>query len=1079
MSSNTVKISKPRLGPTIPRERLFLQLDKARSLPITFITGPAGSGKTCLVASYLESRQLPSVWYKVDCGDDNLSSFFRYLGLAFANLSRNAGQTISELTDRSSQGIQKFSRQFFNNLVGCVTPPFVLVLDDYQEISPDAPLHRALPAGLSRMPEGLAVIIMSRNGPPTNFSRLRANRQMAILGWEELGLTEGECGNICQLSGLSTTGMMHLSVEFSQIDGWAAGLQLVINGCLINNDVAFRCDAASLEDIFEYFAVEVFDELPENMQEFLMKTSFLSSIHPDQAARLTGFPNADSLLSFLCRSNLFTKRVEREQPLYQYHPLFRRFLQDRTTMQFSEQQKKVLLQKVAGLMMEAGQEDQASILLRDASDLEGLSWLIQQKARSLIEEGRYKVLAKWLRSLPVGMIENDPWLLYWLGMAEREADSLGARHFFEQAFVLFCERDGEGTDTMLAWAGVMECLLARMDDSVLLDRYLTILEEILPDPNLLADGETADRVTASMYVALVLRNPLHDAFPVWEERGLRLAKTTGDILVKSQILVHAAIYRIYTGNCDEAEGELDILRQVAWEVLSDQDCRIRIIGAEIFLANARGEFDQALKLLNDGLALADLSGKHAMDCMLLCHGIRAALYKGDTKFAAGLLNCMAAIPQIKDSSLQFCYHFLQAALAMQEGRLKNAASAAGLAMELADSAVLCYAKTACILLRAAIAGEQGDQELAWQLLHQGKEAAVHAGYRQFELEGRLLETYFHFSGGDSEAGLCTLRQAMELGSGRHGLMPFMLQPKILAELCGRAFDETIQTVFAQKIVHCCGLRISQSPQEVEEWPWMFRIYTMGRFGLAKFGTKMPHTAEKKTKPLALLKALLAFGGRKVSELNIMDTLWPEADGDKARRSFDTTLFRLRSLLGAPEAILLQQGKVTINPHYCWVDVWAFERLLSSAEALLKENGDNTVQANAIADKAFRLYHGPFLAQENDEHWTIPMRERLQSRFERAIELFGTHLESAGKWQEAAGLYQQAMEKSPFSEIFYQRLMICLQNQDRTTEALKVYTHCCQVLRAVLDAEPSSAIQKLHRSLRAGADNNQPASRLPV
>jgi LuxR family maltose regulon positive regulatory protein len=544
-------------------------------------------------------------------------------------------------------------------------------------------------------------------------------------------------------------------------------------------------------------------------------------------------------------------------------------------------------------------------------------------------------------------------------------------------------------------------------------------------------------------------------------------------------LVHAAIYRVYTGKCDEAEGVLDILRQAACAMPSDHSSRIRIIAAEIFLANARCEFNQALKLLNDGLALADLSGMHVMDSMLLCNGIRAALYKGDTKFAAGLLNRMAAIPQIKYPTSLFFYHFLQVALALQEGRMENAASASTLAMELADSSVLCYAKTACILLRAAIACEHGDQELAWQLLLQGKEAATQAGYRQLELEGSLLEAYFLFIDGDAATGSATLRQAMELGSGQHGLMPFMLQRKILAELCARAFAEKIQAGYAQKIVQSCRLRTPQSPQDVEEWPWMFRVYTMGRFGLANFGKKLPYAAEKKTKPLVLLKALLAFGGRKVSEMNIMDALWRDADGEKARRSFDTTLFRLRSLLGAPEAILLQKGKVTIDPHCFWVDVWAFERLLSRAEALLKENGDHIAQANVLAGKAFRLYQGPFLPQDNDEPWTIPMRERLESRFERGIELFGRHLESAGKWQEAAGLYQQAMEKSPLSEVFYQRLMICRQKQNRTTEALKIYSNCCQVLRAVLDAEPSSATEKLHRSLRAGVDKNQPLSPPPA
>ncbi|MEW6520624.1 MAG: BTAD domain-containing putative transcriptional regulator [Thermodesulfobacteriota bacterium] len=1076
--SNMVKISRPRLSATLPREGLFAELDKTGKLPLTFITGPAGCGKTTLVASYLEARQLPSVWYKVDCGDDQLSSFFHHLSQALGNFAEEAGRIVAELADRSSRGIQKSSRQFFHNLADCIKPPFVLVLDDYQEISPDAPLHRALLAGLSRIPEGLAVIIMSRNGPPASFSRLRANRQMAILGWEQLRLTESECRKICLLQGLSATDMEHFPEVFAQIDGWAAGLQLLMNGCLAKKDAVFRVYLASLEDIFEYFAGEVYDELADDIKDFLLKTSFLNSIHADQAARLTGFPHVDSLLSFLCRSNRFTKRMGNDQSLYQFHPLFRRFLQDRANMQFTAQQKKVLLQKVASLMLEAGQEEQGSQLLRQASDWEGLAWLILQKAHALIEQGRSQVLGKWLQALPGHMVEADPRLLYWLGMAKRESDCLAARQFFHRAFTIFRDADGGRTDTMLAWAGIMECLLASLDDRAALDLYLAVLEEILPDPYRLPAGEAAERVTVCMYVALVIRQPRHENFSVWEERGLLLAQSTSDLTVKTRILAHAAIYRTYTGRCDEAEEVLDILRQSACAMPADHASRIRIIAAEIFLANARGQFNQAAKLVNDGLALADLSGMHGMDAQLLCDGVRAALYKGDAKFAAGLLARMAAMPQIKYPACQFCYHYLHAALALQEGSLANAASSAALARELADTAVICYAKTACILLRAAIAWTHGSRQAAWQLLQQGKETASRDGYLQLELEGSLLEASFHLVEGNTQAGLDALRQAMVLGSGQHGLVPFLLERAVLAELCAKAIVENIQSDYAQKIVQRCRLQIPQSPQEVEEWPWMFRVYTLGRFGLVKFGRKLPYASRKKTKPLALFKVLLAFGGRNVGEMNIMDALWNESDGEKARRSLDTTLFRLRSLLGAHEAILLQKGKVTIDPNCCWVDAWAFERLLNRAEALLKKNGGNTAQATALAHKAFALYHGSFLPQDNDEHWTIPMRERLQSRFERGIELFGRQLETAGKWQEAAGLYQQAMEKSPLSEVFYQRLMICLQKQNRTTEALKVYSNCCQVLRAVLDTEPSSATTRLHRSLRAGIDQSPPAPPSP-
>jgi len=43
---------------------------------------PGRLRQTTLVASWLESRKLPSLWYRLDEGDADLATFFYYLGLA-------------------------------------------------------------------------------------------------------------------------------------------------------------------------------------------------------------------------------------------------------------------------------------------------------------------------------------------------------------------------------------------------------------------------------------------------------------------------------------------------------------------------------------------------------------------------------------------------------------------------------------------------------------------------------------------------------------------------------------------------------------------------------------------------------------------------------------------------------------------------------------------------------------------------------------------------------------------------------------------------------------------------------------
>ena len=74
------KLTTRGLTGIVARERLFALLDQWRERPLTWIAGPPGAGKTVLIASYLESRSLPPVWYQLDVADTDPAVFFQHLG---------------------------------------------------------------------------------------------------------------------------------------------------------------------------------------------------------------------------------------------------------------------------------------------------------------------------------------------------------------------------------------------------------------------------------------------------------------------------------------------------------------------------------------------------------------------------------------------------------------------------------------------------------------------------------------------------------------------------------------------------------------------------------------------------------------------------------------------------------------------------------------------------------------------------------------------------------------------------------------------------------------------------------------
>jgi two-component SAPR family response regulator len=223
---------------------------------------------------------------------------------------------------------------------------------------------------------------------------------------------------------------------------------------------------------------------------------------------------------------------------------------------------------------------------------------------------------------------------------------------------------------------------------------------------------------------------------------------------------------------------------------------------------------------------------------------------------------------------------------------------------------------------------------------------------------------------------------------------------------------------------------------------------------------------KVKKPLDLLKALIALGGKNVSQEHLSDALWPDADGDLAKRSFDTTLHRLRKLLCNEKVLQLQGGRLSIDPRYCWVDAWAFERQCGDIEDASKGKGQQKDKGrlDLYFEKGAALYRGRFLPEDTDQAWTVSMREHMRSRFLQLIGRAGGYCEALKQWEKAATWYQKGLEVDTLAEEFHQRLMVCYQQQGQTALAVKTYLSCRSVLSTHLGLAPSPKTEEIYRSL---------------
>jgi len=165
MNARINKISRPLMTDIVPRERLFQLLDSSLQRPIVWVNGPGGAGKSSFVASYMDSRGLPCLWYQVDRGDEDIATLFHYLRMALDHASFAHPATLPLLTPEYQSGVETFSRRFFEKLFAALPDPCVVVMDDCHEVADESLFHRALRSGLYEIPPGIHVIAISRNAP--------------------------------------------------------------------------------------------------------------------------------------------------------------------------------------------------------------------------------------------------------------------------------------------------------------------------------------------------------------------------------------------------------------------------------------------------------------------------------------------------------------------------------------------------------------------------------------------------------------------------------------------------------------------------------------------------------------------------------------------------------------------------------------------------------------------------------------------------------------------------------------------------------------------------------------------------
>jgi LuxR family maltose regulon positive regulatory protein len=1062
------KISRPRIGGIVQRERLFRLLDGCQKYPIVYVCGPAGSGKTTLIGSYLDFRKIGALWYQVDEGDSDIATFFYYLGLTVKQSAPRAGP-LSMLTPEYLLDIPTFTLRYFEKLFANLTPPFALVFDSYQQVPEGSKFHEVVGNGLGLVPEGIQVFIISRLTHPPVFSRLYANDQMKVLGWDDLRLTLEESAEIIRLRAKGPQAKEVIESLHEMAGGWVGGLVLLWESWVREGIEVRAREKFTPREMIDYFGSELFEKIDGQIRDFLLKTAFLPSMTGEIAEKVTGDPQSKEILLRLNRDQLFTERKVQSPPAFQYHPLFREFLFIKAKSFLAADEIRNLRQRSAQLLEAAGQIEEAANLFIEASDWEGISQIIVKNGRTLIDQGRNRTLEKWLNRIPKEVLNHNPWLLYWLANSIQPFRPSESLSLFERAFELF-EGRKDVPGSLLAWIGAVDTIQVEWDDFTRFDRWIEWLTENFGHEDLPVPAEVAVLVSSGMVGALQWRRPDYpDEIRWWVDRLFSLVNQIGDMGLRIRAYTNGALYYLLMFDSGQSKVMIEEIGKMTASPKAPPLALItwKYLEAAVF-SQSSSTLDQSLQSISEALEISRKTGVHILDPIIFSVGVLIGFSKRDWPMTQRFLGEIKKTIGTERAYLVFGYHFLMGWYNLLTGKATEALRYAETALELAEKKGGLMPVMRYRHLMSLVLNESHEYAKAASQLNLAKDIAQKTRNLYVQFVTLLTEAQFAFERGEQIRGVEVLRSAFEAGR-RWGITDTSLRlwwrPAVLAHLCGKALEAGIEVEYARKLIRDSNLLPDSSPLEIDNWPWPVKIFTLGRFGIFHDEKPVGFSRKVQQKPLAMLKVMIALGGKEVKEEQLSDILWPEAEGDDAHNSFITTQHRLRQLIGHERAIRHKEERLTLDERQCWVDVWAFEWLLETAEAEKKRGSPE--KAVQCIEKAIDLYKGPFLADEIEQSWMISPRERLRSRFIRNLIWLGHYWQEQEEWEKAIESFQRGLEIDDVAEDLYQKLMICYRELGRRSEALSIYHRCRKTLSTILGVDPSPKTEAIYKSLNSG------------
>ena len=421
----------------VPRPRLIQRLEEGLERKLILVSASAGFGKTTLLSNWASVTSVPVAWLSLEEQDNNPTRFWTYFVAALQTVCADAeARGLEALSSHPVPPIEQVLTSLINQAAESLHP-FVLVADDLHTVT-DPRIHQDLAFLVKNLPPQMSLAVSSRADPPWPLGGLRAHGQMVELRTDDLRFTQEETVAFLNQAMQLELGNRDLVTLRQRTEGWIAGLQMVALSLQGRTEPStfIQSLAGSHRFILDYLVEEVIEKQPQQIQEFLLKTSILdrltaplceavlevggwrlevgeesltSNLQPPTSSFQSPTSSIQSLLEHLESSNLFLVPLDEERIWYRYHHLFAALLRKRLGQTRAEIKPSLHLRasewyEANGLIAEAASHALAG------GHTDRISRLVEQNALGMLDHGELASLLGWLSGIPDTVLQDRPWL---------------------------------------------------------------------------------------------------------------------------------------------------------------------------------------------------------------------------------------------------------------------------------------------------------------------------------------------------------------------------------------------------------------------------------------------------------------------------------------------------------------------------------------------------------------------------------------------------------------------------------------------------------------------------------------------